>query len=387
MPFLCDGADFDGTNDYLGQDAVPTGLTDGKQGTISFWFRMDAGDSATQRIFNGGTTAGANRLIVNRQDSNVIRIQGNNAAGTTILLIESTTTVLAGSGWHHLAASWDLAVPGSGQLYLDGVSDYAETTYTDDTIEYAMATPRYRVGAALGAGNKLNGALAEFWFNDTRVDLSASLTAFRKTNGTPEDVGADGSTPTGAAPVIYLHLDDAEAVANFADNRASTSDFTITGTLETSDTSPSDGQEPVANFSATPVSGGAPQNVQFTDLTTNEPTTWLWDFGDGGTSTVQNPSRTYASPGTYNVELTATSNAGTDVETKLSFITLTGGGSSRKKRKGKVIRYSDFETREEYAQAVMAAIEVRPPPGPVPEPVPIDEDDDAILIALARILH
>jgi PKD repeat protein len=49
--------------------------------------------------------------------------------------------------------------------------------------------------------------------------------------------------------------------------------------------------------------------VDFTDLSTNEPTSWAWDFDDGGTSALQNPTHTFALNGIYNVCLTA-SNVG-----------------------------------------------------------------------------
>ncbi len=45
-------------------------------------------------------------------------------------------------------------------------------------------------------------------------------------------------------------------------------------------------------------------SIQFSDLTIGTPTTWLWDFGDGETSTTQNPSHTYQNTGTYSVSLT-----------------------------------------------------------------------------------
>jgi len=61
---------------------------------------------------------------------------------------------------------------------------------------------------------------------------------------------------------------------------------------------------PVANFTGTPTSGYAPLSVQFTDYSTNGPTSWSWSFGDGGSSTEKNPSHTYTSPGTYTVALT-----------------------------------------------------------------------------------
>lgn len=80
---------------------------------------------------------------------------------------------------------------------------------------------------------------------------------------------------------------------------------------------------PVANFTATPLTGGAPLAVTFTDTSTNSPTSWSWNFGDGGTSTVKNPSHTYTAQGTYTVTLTATNASGSDGETKTNYITVT----------------------------------------------------------------
>jgi PKD repeat protein len=50
--------------------------------------------------------------------------------------------------------------------------------------------------------------------------------------------------------------------------------------------------------------------VIFFDASTQSPTSWSWDFGDGGASALQNPSHTYAADGTYGVTLTATNSAG-----------------------------------------------------------------------------
>jgi PKD repeat protein len=80
---------------------------------------------------------------------------------------------------------------------------------------------------------------------------------------------------------------------------------------------------PVANFSGSPTSGDAPLTVNFTDLSTNNPTSWSWTFGDGGSSTDQNPSYQYTSPGTYTVTLTASNCAGSDLATQIDYITVT----------------------------------------------------------------
>ena len=44
--------------------------------------------------------------------------------------------------------------------------------------------------------------------------------------------------------------------------------------------------------------------VEFQDLSTGNPDTWLWDFGNGNTSTLQNPVAVYSSAGIYDVSLT-----------------------------------------------------------------------------------
>jgi len=79
---------------------------------------------------------------------------------------------------------------------------------------------------------------------------------------------------------------------------------------------------PVANFSATPTITTCSGNVQFTDLSSNTPTSWLWNFGDGQTSTSQNPLHTYAASGTYSVTLTATNSVGNNQIVKTNYITI-----------------------------------------------------------------
>ncbi len=79
---------------------------------------------------------------------------------------------------------------------------------------------------------------------------------------------------------------------------------------------------PVAQFTGSPTSGPAPLDVSFTDLSTGAPTSWAWTFGDGGTSTDQNPDYRYTANGTYTVGLTATNAYGSDIETKVGYITV-----------------------------------------------------------------
>jgi gliding motility-associated-like protein len=79
-------------------------------------------------------------------------------------------------------------------------------------------------------------------------------------------------------------------------------------------------QIPVVNFTASPTSGCSPLFVNFQDQSSNNPTSWFWDFGNGATSTVQNPTVTFLSPGLYTVKLTATNASGSNTLTRTNFI-------------------------------------------------------------------
>lgn len=67
---------------------------------------------------------------------------------------------------------------------------------------------------------------------------------------------------------------------------------------------------PVTSFVGVPGTGSAPLFVTFTDTSSNSPTSWAWTFGDGSTSTLQNPTHTYLEPGIMDVSLIATNRFG-----------------------------------------------------------------------------
>ncbi|HII90637.1 MAG TPA: PKD domain-containing protein [Methanosarcina sp.] len=77
---------------------------------------------------------------------------------------------------------------------------------------------------------------------------------------------------------------------------------------------------PFADFSAKPTEGKAPLTVAFTDESLRSPTKWKWTFGDGTTSTKQNPTHKYSKVGRYTVILTATNDNGSNTVTKTDYI-------------------------------------------------------------------
>ncbi len=88
-------------------------------------------------------------------------------------------------------------------------------------------------------------------------------------------------------------------------------------------------QGPSADFEASVTDGCPGESITFTDLSSGNPTNWNWSFpgGSPSSSNQQNPTVTYNSPGTYAVTLTASNVAGTDTETKNTYITIFASNS------------------------------------------------------------
>jgi len=175
----------------------------------------------------------------------------------------------------------------------------------------------------------------------------------------PAPVAAFTGTPTSGTAPLTVRFTDASTNSptswswNFGDGNTTNSTVrnpvhtylsagTYTVTLTATNSAGSDGETktgyvtvtsaviiPVAAFSGTPTSGTAPLTVRFTDVSTNSPTSWSWNFGDGNTTnaTIQSPVHTYLSAGVYSVTLTATNSAGSDSETETDYVTVTASPS------------------------------------------------------------
>jgi PKD repeat protein len=113
----------------------------------------------------------------------------------------------------------------------------------------------------------------------------------------------DGSTSTDQSPVHSFatagKYNVTLQVIGFGEN-------TITKVVTVAASKPSTVKAPVAAFT-TSISG---RTVQFTDKSTNSPTSYLWDFGDKSTSTTKSPKHQYKNAGKYTVSLTAKNSAG-----------------------------------------------------------------------------
>ncbi len=126
------------------------------------------------------------------------------------------------------------------------------------------------------------------------------------------------SIPSSVSGTVYIRVTDTDQTAgNNSEDVVYVDEMYIAySTAPCTETAPS------ADFSGSPTSGDAPLTVNFTDLSTNNPASWSWDFGDGGSSSAQNPSYQYSSAGIYTVTLTATNCAGSDIAVKTDYVTV-----------------------------------------------------------------
>ena len=129
----------------------------------------------------------------------------------------------------------------------------------------------------------------------------------------------DGATSTSRNPTHEYRDAGSYTVSLTARNAGGVDTETKIGYIVVSGPAP---PPPVADFSASPVSGEAPLSVAFIDASTGQPTSWSWDFGDGATSLMQNPTHQYAAPGAYTVSLTVVNAGGQDTQTKADYITV-----------------------------------------------------------------
>lgn len=199
---------FDGAY-YLRRVGGLTGATDSKQFTFSFWLRLDA-IGITQSIIRSATAlAGSTaRTSIYIDAAGRVVVEAYNAAGTKIL--DQQSSPLTAGPLFHVLGSFDLANASRRHLYVTDVSDIAvNITFTNDTIDFTM--PDWSIGDRPdGGASPLSGQLADVWFAPG-VDYDLTVEANRRkwidADGNPVDLGADGSTPTGSAPAIFLSGD------------------------------------------------------------------------------------------------------------------------------------------------------------------------------------
>ena len=220
-PYAANGVNFDGSNDYLTRGADLTGVADSKLWSGSVWFKRGT-TGADQFLY--WAEQGKPNVIFNVD--NTLSIIGFPVSGGKILDIH-TSAITDTASWHHVMWAVDMVDTAKRHLYVDGVSDLTVITYTNDIIDFSRND--HAIGAKTGSGTKYNGCLADFWLALAQyIDLSVASNRLKFYNaGNPVDLGSDGSTPTGAAPIMFF----SGATATWHTNDGSGGGFTENGAL------------------------------------------------------------------------------------------------------------------------------------------------------------
>ena len=203
-----------------------------------------------------------------------------------------------------LSGSASTQIQCTGTVFDNGgaAGDYADNTTNQITISptgasfVTLTVVSFDIEPGSGGSPPCDYDYVEFF--DGPTTASPSLGRYCNTTGSPGTV-----TSTGGSITIFHYADPAVNGDGFEiqwactlPNSPPSTDFSV------NDTATCTGQ------------------VQFTDLTTNGPSSWNWDFGDGGSSTQQHPGYTYANNGTYTVKLVTTNGFGSDSLTITSYI-------------------------------------------------------------------
>lgn len=193
------------------------------------------------------------------------------------------------------------------------------------TPQIIIPTPTPAVTPATVTGPSVIRISPDAGFNNTLFEnITLTGSAFStgaviKLNGTGfEDIPASNLTvvngmliissfnltgvPAGNRNVVVINPDGKEGILN--------NGFTVKPAISTLK----------IQFGANQTSGTAPFTVMFNATSPGSPSAWVWAFGDGNISTLQNASHQYTLPGTYTVNLTATNENGSISEIKKDFI-------------------------------------------------------------------
>lgn len=204
---------------YLEHSGSPTGVVDGKEFTVAFWL-ANYDNTADGGIMQVG---GELEVYFQRVSSSTARLRIFGYSGATIKLSAQSTSVISmplGTTPMHFAISINMASTGQREVYIDGVSKpMTWDTYVNSTLGFEGS-----MSIMIDGAKKLIADVYDFWYDDARISLSSNISKFYNAGISPS-LGADGSTPTGTPPLVYLNGYD-----NFA-NRGTGGDFTLTGTI------------------------------------------------------------------------------------------------------------------------------------------------------------
>jgi len=346
----CQGA----TCTNFAQVATPTGTTYSDSGLVAstaYRYRVRATDAAGNlgpySAIGAATTAASTDTTAPSATANLVAtVNGSTAVNLTWSAATDNVGVVQ---YRVERCQGSTSCTNFAQIGTTAVTSYANAGLTASTIY------RYRVRAADAAGNvgafSSPVAVTTASTTDTTppsqtVGLAATVGGSTAINlawsAATDNVGVNGyrvERCQGASCTNFLQI-ATPAVRTYADTgltsatvyryrvRASDAAGNLGAYSAVASATTTTAAAPTASFTATPVSGTAPLVVAFTSTSTGSISTHAWTFGDGTTSSAQNPSKTYLASGSFTVGLTVTGPGGSRTATRTNLISVAASPAS-----------------------------------------------------------
>ncbi|MDI6793966.1 MAG: PKD domain-containing protein, partial [bacterium] len=273
---------------------------------------------------DGGIDTDTTKVVISDRIPPVVTITApNNGNNTT-----TTQPQIIISGW--------ASDTGTGVVTVSlntGDSNTGNTVNFSFLVTLNPDTNTFVITARDGAGNTGTDTIIIYYSSPCPV-LAADFTAGDTSGCVPLVVNFSDSS-TGDVLSWLWDFGDGTTSSDSNPSHTYTDSGTYTVSLTVSDTCGSDTRTQTAcitvnccstvaaDFSGSPATTGcAPLTVNFSDSSTGDVLSWWWDFGDGDTSAIKNPSHTYTDSGNYTVSLTVSDTCDSDSETKTGYITV-----------------------------------------------------------------
>ncbi len=274
---------------------------------------------------NSGSNYGLTSVDLGAPGTNILSTYKNNTAYTTMTGTSMACPFVAGAAGLLLSVNDQLTIQDLKNYlmnYVDPLPSLAGKCVSGGRLNIANSLaqlqppePSFKLTADPGSQDIEQGLTASYTINIESI-LGFSNPVNLSASSEPTINAAISFDPNPGSPASYSIMDVATSLSTALGNYT----ITVTGvsgsitkttevTLEVVPEGGYPNEPPVANFTTSKNN----LKVTFTDTSTDVDGTivaWLWNFGDGSSSTVQNPVHTYPSSGTYTVTLTVTDDDG-----------------------------------------------------------------------------
>lgn len=241
----------DGSTQWLRRASEMDGLIDSDKFVLSAFVRLDGRDASRRTILINDTE----RLIIDFDAANELRVVAYDSSPTILINRVTTTTFTASSTYLHVLIAVDLSVP-TIQVYVNDSVEATSGALNTGTIDFTG--DGWTVGANSAGTYEIEGVLGPiFFYPGLYLDLSveANRRLFVTADGGWVNLGANGRTPFGSTPHLYLIGNGA---TEFASNVGGGGAFTAAGSPEALIISDEMTFSPIAFYKELSASEGSP---------------------------------------------------------------------------------------------------------------------------------